>query len=767
MPMRRVGSCHLSREESPRGARVGQEVGSRPHHEEATIVKLNSSIRRVGTPVAVAWLSLVACDQAPSSSRQVAADAGVRSDAGALPDAASLDLGARDSGSAPPDGGSAVQDTGAAFPVRLLVRVRLDGEPVEGARASYGGSGRFVETSSRGLAIVELRPRVAGFEQVIIAAHPDARTGFGVVTPDATEPFDIELFRFSSEGNAEYRFQDPGTPTRRGTTAQCAHCHVSMVEDWFTSAHRSSARNRSVTDLYSGAALAWTDEVSCIERGGRWAEGKVPGGGRGFRCYIGSGLLQTINENCQTPSCDSGIELGTCAACHAPGIDGDLVGRGLLEAEGRAYEYGVHCDVCHRVSSVETLAGGPGVSGALQLVRPSEGGGGGLTEDGWLPLTFGPSWDSPNPRMGSVPRGLFRQAELCQGCHQYAQPVLAPGATLDAQRWPMGVLPVQSTYDEWRASPYAPGAPCQGCHMPPDPEAENGADLQLLSPASRGIAGGWPRPPGSVRSHAFVGPRTVGADMLRMAGALRLTVNRQGETLEVEVIVQNVGAGHAIPTGEPARQIFLRVEARCETSTLAPIGGEAIGPIGGLEARQLSGEDWTTWPGAAVGDTLRAVRIAPIEDYDGVGPFSRQGRFSPAEKGRRPRRVAGSSVVVGVDGNRVQLDRPLPAADEVYRVRPGGSGPAALAGLPGTSFARVMVSADGRLNPPHFEAVDILRDDRLKPRGTRTTRHRFRVPSSCTVPEVKAWLIWRPFPRALTLERGWARPDKIMTEVQR
>ncbi len=48
-------------------------------------------------------------------------------------------------------------------------------------------------------------------------------------------------------------------------------------------------------------------------------------------------------------------------------MDGQIGGRDLAEATGVALDYGVHCDVCHRVEAVD-LGGAPGVAGRLKLL---------------------------------------------------------------------------------------------------------------------------------------------------------------------------------------------------------------------------------------------------------------------------------------------------------------------------------------------------------------------------------------------------------------
>ncbi|MEO1232566.1 MAG: hypothetical protein AAFZ18_27085 [Myxococcota bacterium] len=717
-------------------------------------------------PGALTALVLLACGGSPS----LRTDVGLI-DAGAEPgDDLGLDLGgAEDSGSGggedvgPRDGGQ--EDAGAVLPEAVRVRVLLDGAPATGARVSYGGSGIFTETSSTGWVEVILRPRTPGPDTVIIAAHPEARTHVALLGPGRPSVIEIALERFSPVDNPAYRFADPGEPDRRATTNQCAHCHVTMNEAWITSSHRESARNPILLDVYTGVSRAATTSTACDEASGSWVTSRVPGSDvTGARCHLGDGALDVLNPDCVSPPCE-GPEMGDCAGCHAPGIDGATSGRGLLEARGRAFEYGVHCDVCHRVESVR-LGEAPGVAGALRILRPSERDGFGLNEDGWLPVTFGPSWDSPNPKMGSVPRAHFLGPELCAGCHEQERSVLVAGVNLDPVRWPSGRLPIYSTYSEWRRGPYADAVSCQGCHMPPDPAAENGGDLQLLADASTGIAGGWPRPPGAVRSHAFVGPRTEGAGLLQMAASVRVTAEVQGAAYDVRVVTRNVGAGHALPTGAPSRQLFLRVEATCGGAALAAVGGDAIGPLGGYEEWRLGPFEASGWPRARAGDRLFALADGGRADYDGPPPFESGGRFTAAEKGRTRWLAAGTAEILSVDDGRIELDAEFSGTVQaVVRVRPGASGPEALAGRPGTSFARVTSGRDGALGVPHHAAVDVVRDDRLKPRQARETTHRFRVPQSCSGQlAARAVLVYRPLPRFRTERRGWSRSDIVMAE---
>ena len=317
---------------------------------------------------------------------------------------------------------------------------------------------------------------------------------------------------------------------------------------------------------------------------------------------------------------------GGCADCHAPGHRWGPWGRSVLEAQGIAYEAGVHCDVCHKVERVDMEAPA-GVGARLQIQRPLEEAG---VIAPWQPLTFGPYVDVVNPRMGASPREHFREPEFCAGCHEHQQEALIPGQTVDTERWPGGTFPVHSTYSEWLAGPFAGVAPCISCHMPPD-DAGNGADIP--EPAKAGVAFGWMRRAGEVRRHVWGGPRQPESGLLELAAAVMIDRSVESGTLTASVTVKNVGAGHAIPTGEPLRNLVLLVEARCGDETLVPVGGDVV-PLfaGALEVRDAS-ESWEGWPGAQVGQVVRVLeRTGGYHDYPGVGIFG-DGSLSPAEKG--------------------------------------------------------------------------------------------------------------------------------------
>jgi len=631
----------------------------------------------------------------------------------------------------------------------LRVQVTLDGEPAAGVSVLQGGVPTRWTTDAAGEVTITVDFTVVG-DTVVMASHPDARIEGDEVRTSTTEPMVIALRRFDRSDNPAYVFQDPGEgDPLKTSSAACLHCHISIHEAWWDSPHRTATSNPSVHDVYQGMAQA-LDAATCADVGGSWAPTSTPGSGTSAdRCRVGPSVLE------DTPG------YGACADCHAPGIDGELGGRDLLDARGLAFDYGIHCDVCHKIESVDPTHAEPGLGGAITLIRPTEKPSSPVFGD-WDPLTFGPWDDVVNPRMGSVHRELYHQAQYCAGCHQQEQPVLLEGASIDPVRWPGGRLPIHTTWAEWEASPFNPSAPCQSCHMPPDPDPASGADLYDghdtgEDAAGIGVATGWPRPPGSVRIHGWYGPRQPESGMLALAGAVDVAPRMEDGVLVVEATARNVGPGHALPTGEPLRAVFLTVGASCDGVPLSPVDGPALPDWAG--ARE-SGTDPTRWVGAAVGDVVRAVRRSGgWVDYVGWGPFG-DGRFTAAEKGVPEERVIGEVTVTSVGAGVATLSAALPPAD-VYHLVSG----AVSAGAPGQAYARVTAGPDGTLNVPHFAAVDVVADTRLLPLSSRTDTWRFAA--TCSNPEATATLTHRNYPAALAAERGWTVVDQQMTTTRR
>lgn len=644
------------------------------------------------------------------------------------------------------------------FAATVRVTVTLDGDPAPDALVSVGGLDPRYALDASGQADVPVvfQP---DHEVWLLASHPDARIR-GVEVEPGEVAATVALERFDPADNVAYAFGDPGAPDRYATTDQCAHCHKTINAQWHASPHRTAASNPSVHDLYAGTAPL--DPLGCVAAGGVVADGPLPGGGIGDRCFLGDGALPAMNA-CDGP-CEAPTAFGACADCHAPGIDGALGGRDLHEATGLAFDEGVHCDVCHKVEAVDPLHPDPGVAGKLHLVRPSEPDPTML----WTPLMFGPYDDVPNVGMGAVHRTFFHEATLCAGCHEHDQPALVPGTSVDPVRWPTGRIPVHSTYSEWLAGPFAPSIPCQTCHMPPDATVGNSADLTADAHTS-GPVGGWPRPAGTVREHSWVGPRQPASRMLQLAATLDIGGVVEGGVFTVTVTTTNSGPGHALPTGEPLRAVVLQVEATCDGIPQPAIGGDVVPPFGGSRDQRLAGQDVARWPGATPGEVLRVLRrTGGWVDYAGPLRFG-DGSFEPSQKGLAAEVLVGERTILAVDGDVVTLDAPLPDGDLVVRGDAGlptdGSPVGFVAGAPGWAWGRILADGAGRPDVPHALAVDVPMDNRLPPGQAWTSTHVFQT--ACDAPAAHAVLAHRAFPPGLVAERGWDTRWTLMAEVTR
>lgn len=114
--------------------------------------------------------------------------------------------------------------------------------------------------------------------------------------------------------------------------------------------------------------------------------------------------------------------------------------------------------------------------------------------------------------------------EFCATCHEVT--------------WPGADQPYYATYTEWKASGWATaGVTCQTCHMAPT----TGARV----PGSNG----------SGPSHTFAAdPSRALSALVRMPG----TIHRN-EPFEFALTLQNTGAGHSVPTGNPANVAIVSV----------------------------------------------------------------------------------------------------------------------------------------------------------------------------------------------------------------
>jgi hypothetical protein len=666
--------------------------------------------------------------------------------------------------------------------------VDADDTPVVEAMVLVGGQiDTMVYTDSDGVFSLWVDDNGLGDPAIVAAKHGYRAAGFEYFRPDV--PISITIVEVRAPDNLAYEYQEPGDGTD-SMKENCSHCHTTFVRDFIESKHAEATRNPMLQDLYAGVTQAYSDESSCTDAGGLWAEGHAPGteGGSQAKCYLGGGVLPDLNPSCggdgQDPcdgaslsSSDKPDAFGACADCHAPGINGVAGGRDLHEAHGLAYDIGVHCDTCHKVRDVD-LSQPPGVGQRLIMGRPSEPGNHTFA---WDPVYFGPLIDVPNVAMGGSYQPKFNESTFCAGCHEQNQEALLPDEELDTELWPDG-LPVHSTFSEWEAGPYNQEATaCQFCHMPGNVELNNSVDISTKEDQS--IAFGFPRAPEDNRNHTFRGPLDGSPRLIDGALYVSIDLDTTADTIEATVSVANIGCGHAIPTGEPMRSLILLVEADGDCGTLDAMGGLTIPDTGGAYAAGSVGTDITAtdttllWPAAAAlaeaGQVVRLVRPSGVfYDYNGPGIFGGD-TLDAEDKGMEIDTPMGQAIVLEVDGDEILLDTALDlqTGDRVYLGdawpdAPEDGQPALhLAGRAGTSFSKVLLDSAGNRHVPHYRAVDMESDNRIKPGDNALTSHAFERPSGCTTGTVQATILYRPVPLSMASVRGWDSTDHIVAKA--
>lgn len=204
-----------------------------------------------------------------------------------------------------------------------------------------------------------------------------------------------------------------------------------------------------------------------------------------------------------------------CLRCHAPTIV--LTGDYALAQE--VTREGVTCDFCHSLKGTDLE----------QREHPF------LLEVG--ATKYGPIRDAASTGHRVAFSEFHLSSLQCAGCHEYRN---AHG------------VPVLSTYSEWELYRQRGGdKECQQCHMPQ-------VLANIVDPKVKRVQGAF------VNLHAMPGGHS--RDQLVRALELRIVeAQRTPRGLRVTVRLRNVGAGHAVPTGSPTRQVILRVEAVTES----------------------------------------------------------------------------------------------------------------------------------------------------------------------------------------------------------
>jgi hypothetical protein len=301
-----------------------------------------------------------------------------------------------------------------------------------------------------------------------------------------------------------------------------------------------------------------------------------------------------------------------CATCHTPmahftaiseGLETAVLDDGFLDPEHALYSLaidGVSCTLCHQIE--ETGLGTPGsFSGgfSIDVERPAG-----------ERLIYGPFPPAKGPAsvMQSVSGYLpvqgpqTTQSELCATCHTLYTPYVDPDGQV------LGEFPEQVPYLEWQHSDYEQTHVCQDCHMPPAQ-----GSVRLTS-----TGGGPPRSP--FAQHLFIGGNAYVLELLRSSGEERAVTassedfqrkidqtleQLQGRTARVAVEEVQVAdsrltavvaieseAGHKLPTGFPARRVWLHVTVTDAEDRVVFESG-AVNPDGSIVGNENDGDSAT------------------------------------------------------------------------------------------------------------------------------------------------------------------------------
>jgi len=292
-------------------------------------------------------------------------------------------------------------------------------------------------------------------------------------------------------------------------------------------------------------------------------------------------LAAVRREGIDHPAAAVAIE-DTCATCHMPMARADAVattpqgGRVFrhfpVESHGthrdRLAQDGVSCTICHQISdrklgTPESFSGGfvidtAGAShGAVLGPFEVDAGRAKVMESA---STFRPA-EAPH----------IRKSELCATCHTLYTRALGPKGE------PVGQLPEQVPFLEWRHSAFREDKSCQACHMPAVDRAMpvtsvlgtpreglarhsfrggNFFVLEMLNRYRREL--GVAAPPSELEA---AGHRTAALLQSETATVAIERANRSANRLTIGVAVQNL-TGHKLPTGFPSRRAWLNVAVR-------------------------------------------------------------------------------------------------------------------------------------------------------------------------------------------------------------
>ena len=237
---------------------------------------------------------------------------------------------------------------------------------------------------------------------------------------------------------------------------------------------------------------------------------------------------------------DATTEIRACTICHAPLAEQEASLKKSLRGAKQSnalHEQGLVCASCH----------------VRQNVR-------------YGPPSRKPASAGPQPHDGFVADPAFEDGRFCATCHQFGK----DGYAVNGK-------PLENTYAEWQASPYASqGKQCQACHMPD-------------------------------RKHLWRGIHD--ADMTRSGVTIRPAMPTQkGGKIFANLTLTNSGTGHAFPTYVTPRVIVRIYQESADKHIIKGTVREKI--IGRLLSADMSEElaDTRLTPGEGMELSYKVLR---------------------------------------------------------------------------------------------------------------------------------------------------------------
>ncbi len=409
---------------------------------------------------------------------------------------------------------------------------------VSDARVRIAGSKEYSITDANGRFTIETA--TFAIQPLTITAGKEGWFNNSVSVWPGSRDAKIQLYATPAQDNSEYRFISPTV---------CARCHNTLAKYWDKSKMAHTTSNIKVLNMYNG-----TD-----------ATGKTLAG-PGYKT-------------------DNPDKDGDCISCHAPSAAASRNGAKDIESalwSPQTEWDGISCDYCHKIRKVVKSSDTPSLYKPI-LKRQTPYRGNSI-------LVFGPYDDVVNSAMSASYSPAFDKSSFCASCHSQVKK-LNDKKTWDREKvytdteWKNfdigndNVLPVQTTYQEWRSwqnslsiNDSNKEKRCQDCHMSWRKEMLP-YDNYIIDGHARDMWG-VKRDPSNIRPHHFDGGTQT---QLKTALSMEIEGDIQGDILKINIFISNTNGGHWVPTGDPMRHIMLILDAQSsDGKSLKLINGETL-----------------------------------------------------------------------------------------------------------------------------------------------------------------------------------------------